>query len=226
MYYSESSTVTLTLRLFYTGRFASMPFEFKLCYKFIKKELADARFGSALAPIERGEIIPGTYCSRNYYECHRKKCQVQSANYPGIYPRNMTCSYQVRQKVVPKCKHGMILVRQNNSHKMKLKRSADEQNNTETGLQVWDKCDASKDRIVFHDGLSTEDAVLLVFCGGDWLPPVLSRGSQMLLTFHSAAQNIPLEPRELLPLLSGFELDVDTVFTDSDSFDFSRHRFE
>ncbi len=226
VYYSESSTVTLTIRLFYTGRFTAIPFEFKLRYKFIKKEEASTRFGSAAAPIERGEIIPGTYCSRNFYECYRKKCQVQSPNYPGIYPRNVTCLYQIRQKTVPKCKHGMILVRQTNKHKMKLKRSADEAlNKTEPSLRVWQNCDDTKDRIIFYDGLTTEDSILFKFCGGSWLPPVLSRGPQMLVVFHSSATSVPLQSKESTSLLKGFELDADTVFTDSDSFDFSRHRF-
>lgn len=227
LYYSESSTITLTLRLFYTGRYAATPFEFKLRYKFIKKEEAITRFGSISSPIERGEIVPGTYCGRNFYECYRKKCQIQSPNYPGIYPRNVTCLYQVRQKTVPKCKHGMILVRQTNKHKIKLKRSVEEmQNISEAGLKVWDKCDDTKDHLIFYDGLTTEDSVLLKFCGGDWLPPVLSRGPQMLVIFRSSPFNIPLQSKETFSLLKGFELDVDTVFTDSDSYDFSRHRFK
>lgn len=225
LYYSESSTITLTIRLFYTGRYSATPFEFKLRYKFVKKEEAVTRFGSISAPIERGEIVPGTYCSRNFYECYRKKCQIQSPNYPGIYPRNITCLYQIRQKTVPKCKHGMILARQTNRHKIKLKRSVEDvKNTTETGLKVWDTCDDTKDHLVFYDGLTTEDAVLLKYCGGDWLPPVLSRGPQMLVIFRSAPFNIPLQNKETFSLLKGFELDMDTVFTDSDSYDFSRHR--
>ncbi|XP_065212021.1 uncharacterized protein LOC135839758 isoform X2 [Planococcus citri] len=226
LYYSESSTITLTIRLFYTGRYSATPFEFKLRYKFIKKEEAVTRFGSISAPIERGEIVPGTYCSRNFYECYRKKCQIQSPNYPGIYPRNVTCLYQIRQKTVPKCKHGMILVRQTNRHKIKLKRSVEDvKNTTETGLKVWDTCDDTKDHLIFYDGLTTEDAVLLKYCGGEWLPPVLSRGPQMLVIFRSAPFNIPLQSKETSSLIKGFELDMDTVFTDSDSYDFSRHRF-
>lgn len=239
LYFSESSTVTLTLRLFYTGRFAGTPFEFQLRYKFVARDEASARFGAAGALIERGEIIPGTYCSRNFYECYRKKCQVQSPNYPGLYPRNVTCLYQIRQKTVPKCKHGMILVQQTNRHKMRLKRAAapgsvagvvtgaaedGEPNRTESALRVWDGCDGSRDRIVFYDGLTPEDAVLFVFCGGEWLPPVLSRGPQMLVAFYASANNVPLQTKETFSLLKGFELDADTVFTDSDSYDFSRHR--
>lgn len=46
-----------------------------------------ARFGAMEAPLERGAVSPGTYCTRTYEECHRKACRLQSPNYPGMYPR-------------------------------------------------------------------------------------------------------------------------------------------
>lgn len=85
---------------------------------------AVVRFGSVSAPLERGEVVPGTYCSRNFYECYRKRCRLQSPNYPGMYPRNVTCYLSLRQKEVPTCKHAMIVVRQENSHKMQIKVSS------------------------------------------------------------------------------------------------------
>lgn len=45
------------------------------------------RFGALEAPLERGAVSPGTYCTRTYEECHRKPCKLQSPNYPGMYPR-------------------------------------------------------------------------------------------------------------------------------------------
>ncbi|XP_017486371.1 PREDICTED: uncharacterized protein LOC108374848, partial [Rhagoletis zephyria] len=44
-----------------------------------------------------GDLIPGTYCSRIFSDCDKKACRLQSPNYPGIYPRNLTCYYAVRQ---------------------------------------------------------------------------------------------------------------------------------
>ena len=44
-----------------------------------------------------GDLIPGTYCSRIYSNCDKKLCRLQSPNYPGMYPRNLTCYYAVRQ---------------------------------------------------------------------------------------------------------------------------------
>lgn len=48
---------------------------------------ACCRFGALTAPLERGAVSPGTYCTRTYEECHRKPCRLQSPNYPGMYPR-------------------------------------------------------------------------------------------------------------------------------------------
>lgn len=44
-----------------------------------------------------GDLIPGTYCSRIYSDCNKKHCRLQSPNFPGTYPRNLTCYYAVRQ---------------------------------------------------------------------------------------------------------------------------------
>lgn len=37
--------------------------------------------------------------------------------------RNVTCYWSLRQKDIPTCKHAMISVRQEYSHKMQIKRS-------------------------------------------------------------------------------------------------------
>ena len=82
---------------------------------------AVVRYGNPSEPLERGEPVPGTYCSRIFYECSKKKCRVQSPNFPGMYPRNVTCYLNLRQKIVPTCKHAMISVKQENSYKIQIK---------------------------------------------------------------------------------------------------------
>lgn len=108
-YYSETSTVTASIRLFSAP--STVPFEFRLRYRFISRNEAITRLGQPGYSIERGSPVPGTYCSRNFYECHKKQCRVQSPNYPGDYPRNASCFITVRQKFVPTCKHAMISVK-------------------------------------------------------------------------------------------------------------------
>lgn len=48
-----------------------------------------------------GDLITGTYCSRIFSDCDRKHCRLQSPNFPGVYPRNLTCYYAVRQHEIP-----------------------------------------------------------------------------------------------------------------------------
>lgn len=46
-----------------------------------------------------GDLIGGTFCSRVFTDCNRRDCRLQSPNFPGIYPRNLTCYYAIRQQV-------------------------------------------------------------------------------------------------------------------------------
>lgn len=140
LYYSETSTITATVKLFYSPQ--STNFQFKMRYRFVSDIQvtpvpprhpsppflpgvvcfqATARYGSEAMPVHRGEVVPGTYCSRSFYDCSMKNCRIQSPNYPGMYPRNVTCSLIIRQKDVPTCKHAMIVIKQENSYKMQIK---------------------------------------------------------------------------------------------------------
>lgn len=95
--------------------------------------------------------------------------------------------------------------------------------NKTKALRTWNECAGYKDHLVFYDGPTTEDPVLVKFCGGDWLPSIASRGPEMLVAFHSSPFSVPLnniiEPDTAV---RGFELDVNVVFVDSDSLDYSR----
>uniref|UniRef100_A0A182SAQ0 CUB domain-containing protein n=1 Tax=Anopheles maculatus TaxID=74869 RepID=A0A182SAQ0_9DIPT len=83
---------------------------------------ATVGYGAPSELLELGRVTPGTYCTRQYDECYRKKCRLQSPNYPGMYPRNVTCYWTIRQKVVPTCKHAMVAISQENEHKALVKR--------------------------------------------------------------------------------------------------------
>ncbi|XP_049706597.2 uncharacterized protein LOC110375569 isoform X1 [Helicoverpa armigera] len=222
LYYSETATVTVSVKLFRARLGES--FGFRLRYKFLAQRDAVVRFGAMEAPLERGAVSPGTYCTRTYEECHRKPCRLQSPNYPGMYPRNVTCYWSLRQKDIPTCKHAMISVRQEYSHKMQIKRSISMASLNKTGrvVRAWRECTGERDRLIFYDGASTDDPVLVEYCGGDWLPRVTSRGPEMLVAFHSSPFSAPLRPPAPAAPLRGFELDVDVVFADSDSLDYAR----
>lgn len=80
------------------------------------------RYGPPSEHFELGRVTPGTYCTRQFDECYRKNCRLQSPNYPGMYPRNVTCYWTIRQKNVPTCKHAMVAVGQENEQKALVKR--------------------------------------------------------------------------------------------------------
>lgn len=122
----------------------------------------------------------------------------------------------------------MIAVRQEAAHKMHMKRSISVAglNKTARALRAWRDCTGERDHLIFYDGGSTNDPVLAKYCGGDWLPRVVSRGPDMLVAFHSSPFSIPLHSPPSHSPLRGFELDVDVIFADSDSLDFSREKCE
>ncbi|KAG8233751.1 hypothetical protein J437_LFUL003821 [Ladona fulva] len=69
------------------------------------------------APIlHLGDLIPGTFCSRLFGGCDRRICALQSPNYPGLYPRNLTCYFAVRQHRAPKGQVALIAVAQKRGH--------------------------------------------------------------------------------------------------------------
>lgn len=79
-------------------------------------------YGPPSEHFELGRVTPGTYCTRQFDECYRENCRLQSPNYPGMYPRNVTCYWTIRQKNVPTCKHAMVAVGQENEQKALVKR--------------------------------------------------------------------------------------------------------
>lgn len=75
-------------------------FDFKLAYKFLRRSEARLRYGNATVGAWRGERVPGTYCDRILNDCDLKACRIQSPNFPGVYPRNATCTYRIEHTKV------------------------------------------------------------------------------------------------------------------------------
>lgn len=59
-------------------------FEFRIRYKFLSRTEAVVRYGPNSELLELGKVTPGTYCTRQFEECYRSKCRLQSPNYPGM----------------------------------------------------------------------------------------------------------------------------------------------
>ncbi|ERL86657.1 hypothetical protein D910_04063, partial [Dendroctonus ponderosae] len=117
MYYSEAQSVTLHVQLLKLSKVENgYNFDYRMGYKFLKRRAAIVRYGGSppleysnltlptIAPEPEyylGELISGTYCSRIFSDCDKKHCRLQSPNFPGVYPRNLTCYYAVRQHEIP-----------------------------------------------------------------------------------------------------------------------------
>jgi hypothetical protein len=96
-------------------------FDFKLAYKFLRRSEARLRYGNSSVATWRGDLVPGSYCDRVLERCDARPCRIQSPNYPGVYPRNVTCYYRIEHRQIPRGKHAMLAVRQRNSHKIHIK---------------------------------------------------------------------------------------------------------
>ncbi|XP_050531689.1 uncharacterized protein LOC126900213 [Daktulosphaira vitifoliae] len=217
VYYSETKSINLTLILSkLSEQGIGYNFDFKLSYKFLKKSEAHLRYGNNTFQTWRGQMIVGSYCDRILDQCDRKPCRVQSPNYPGAYPRNVTCYYRIEQRTAPKSKRALIVVRQPNAHKIHIKDQVINYDRSQRTLRVWDQCNVIQDYLTVYDGSLATDPVLVRLCGGDVVPDIVSSGPNMLLEFHTSAYDNPFHPVPL-SYLPGFELDVEILFVDNKS---------
>lgn len=217
VYYSESNSLNLTLQLYrMSEQGLGYNFDFKLAYKFLKKSEAHLRYGNSTLQPWRGDLVPGTYCDRVLDRCDARPCRVQSPNFPGVYPRNVTCYYRIEQRGVPRGKHALLAVRQRNTHKIHIKDQIVKYDRSQRVLKVWDQCNVIQDYLTVYDGASTIDPILVRLCGGDVVPDIVSSGPNMLLEFHTSAFDNPFHPVPL-SYLPGFELEVQVIYVDARS---------
>lgn len=164
-----------------------------------------------------GDLISGTYCSRIFSDCDRKICRLQSPNFPGVYPRNLTCYYAVRQHEVPQGKHALIVVKQPNGQLISIRSQKElytnpqeqERGNNGRELKVWQQCDEVQDYVTVYDGYTTRDPVVLRFCGGGVpTPEAISSGPELLVEFTTSPFGTFLQPATAQSL-HGFQLEVE-----------------
>ncbi|XP_015605367.1 uncharacterized protein LOC107272589 [Cephus cinctus] len=217
VYYSETHSINLTLflsRLSEQG--VGYNFDFKLSYKFLRRSEAHLRYGNSSMTTWRGELVNGTYCDRVLTRCDARACRLQSPNYPGVYPRNVTCYYRVEQLRAPPGHRALLAVSQRNSHKIHIKDQVVKYDRSQRILRVWDQCNVVQDYLTVYDGGSTTDRVLVRLCGGDAVPDIVSSHNTMLLEFHTSPFDNPFHPVPL-SFLPGFELEVQVIFVDEKS---------
>ncbi|XP_023246142.1 uncharacterized protein LOC106639496 [Copidosoma floridanum] len=217
VYYSETRSINLTLYLSWLpGQGNNYNFDFKLSYKFLKRSEAHLRYGNSSMSTWRGELVNATYCDRVFTRCDQRACRLQSPNYPGVYPRNVTCYYRIEQKRAPPGHRALLAVSQRNSHKIHIKDQVNKYDTSRRTLRVWDQCNVVQDYLTVYDGGSTSDRVLVRLCGGDAVPDVVGSRDTMLLEFHTSPYDNPFHPVPL-SFLPGFELEVQVIFVDERS---------
>ncbi|KAM0732709.1 hypothetical protein ACS0PU_000870 [Formica fusca] len=165
-----------------------------------------------------GDLISGTYCSRIFTDCDRKKCRLQSPNFPGLYPRNLTCYYAVRQHEVPAGKHALIHVKQPRGQLVAVRaRPATQAEPPPRELRLWQDCDVVQDYVTVYDGYTTREPVILKFCGGgEPVPEAISSGPEILVEFTTSPYGTFLHPTPPHSL-HGFQLEVQVTFVDAES---------
>ncbi|XP_037044522.1 uncharacterized protein LOC119080330 isoform X2 [Bradysia coprophila] len=170
-----------------------------------------------------GTLIHGTYCSRIFSDCDKKVCRLQSPNYPGVYPRNLTCYYAVRQHEVPPGKHALITVRQpkGNLVWIQTQTSSTKKNEKEKftpRISTWDECSNVQDYVTIYDGYTTRDPVILKFCGGgESVPSAISSGPELLVEFTTSPFGTFVTSPSSLHSLNGFQFEVEVTFVDIQS---------
>ncbi|XP_056645743.1 uncharacterized protein LOC130450988 [Diorhabda sublineata] len=243
IYYSETKSVTVSVNLYRLSKVENgYNFDYRMEYKFLKRKSAIVRYGGRQPPsifnitepstatdpepeYYLGDLISGTYCSRIFSDCDRKHCRLQSPNFPGIYPRNLTCYYAVRQHEIPPGKHALITVRQPKGQLVSIRsQSALFGTATPSEIKVWDACNDVQDYVTIYDGYTTRDPVILKFCGGgEEVPPAVSSGHELLVEFSSSPYGTFLHPTPV-QALHGFQLEVEVTFVDIQSPSFTKQK--
>ncbi|XP_036139984.1 uncharacterized protein LOC118644124 [Monomorium pharaonis] len=172
-----------------------------------------------------GDLISGTYCSRIFTDCDRKKCRLQSPNFPGLYPRNLTCYYAVRQHEVPPGKHALIHVKQPRGQLVAVRaRPATQAEAPPRELRLWQDCDVVQDYVTVYDGYTTREPVILKFCGGgEPVPEAISSGPEILVEFTTSPYGTFLHPTPPHSL-HGFQLEVQVTFVDAESPTYAKNK--
>lgn len=160
-----------------------------------------------------GESVPGSYCNRHLYDCDQRRggCVIRSPNFPGIYPRNITCLYRISQRTIPNGLHAMIVLRQSDRHKLHIKDQAPQMEQNNRMLRSWEQCDLVQDYISVRDGKTLDAPEIARFCGGDTLPEIIASGPDMAIEFKTSPYD-SLFHNFQAPSLMGYELEINVSY--------------
>ena len=218
VYYSETSTVAVTIKLPKPDNDIDVdkPFSVRFLYKFLLAAEAVVRFGPWNRSKFLGSAGTASVCDRIFDSCDRRRCRIQSPNYPGMYPRNITCQYSIRQDTVPHGRHALVSVVQSQVGNVHIKHT-DSECDKVLYLRLDTDCDVVGDTLSIYEVQNTKRRLLLRFCGGGPVPRVTASGSEILLVFQTSPyDNMHFDASK--NSYSGFELDVGVTFVPKNSF--------
>ncbi|XP_015923375.1 uncharacterized protein [Parasteatoda tepidariorum] len=150
-----------------------------------------------------GNEVANTYCDKAFANCDRKKCIIRSPNFPGLYLRNFTCNYYIRQDYIPPGKRAHIVIYQSNEYKISVNTGSslirsDSRKLINQGIGGL-STDCAGDVVRIYDRINSEDgggrALLTEFCESGSLTDVVSSGPEMLVQLYSAPSNLLYESR-------------------------------
>ncbi|ROT67061.1 hypothetical protein C7M84_014876 [Penaeus vannamei] len=218
VYYSETDTVSVTLQAASTtqGEYFDNPLKFKIRYKFLPREQAVVRYGRGGVAKYRGEGVRNTVCSRVFQGCRARQCRLQSPNFPGLYPRNVTCYYLV--KALPPPASGftpVITLRQDNDRLVQVGRQGPVGRvSPESRLLQDNECRGPEDFLLVYDGGSMKAPLLAKLCGTATVPNITSSGPEVLVVFQTATSG---RMNHLPNLVTGFELEAHVLYINQEA---------
>ena len=180
-------------------------------YRFLRRDQAIVRYGNRRKRKFRGELVRNTACSRVFQGCRARLCKIQSPNFPGLYPRNITCYYLI--KALPSPKENLvpiIVLSQANDRMLQIgQREHASRVSPESILRQDDDCINPEDYVSVYDGGAMRSPFLTKFCGTARLTNITSSGPEMLVVFKSSPSG---QMNHLANLATGFEFNVNVLF--------------
>ena len=133
----------------------------------IKISFRHSQGGNTSRGIRRGgggKAPSSSSCARTFSDCVDRRCRLQSPNYPGIYPRNVTCTYHVhvRRADVPAGRHALVSLSQPWSARLAvLAQRVSKYGSEDVSLGLWSDCDSVGDSVTVHDGPDADAPALI-----------------------------------------------------------------
>ncbi|GFQ75400.1 uncharacterized protein TNCT_596861, partial [Trichonephila clavata] len=180
-FFSQGSNVSVMAVVPSRASIPSTSFSLYLTYRFLKRRPSMESGQMSFL----GNLVPGTFCDREFLDCHtNRRCRIRTPNFPGFYPRNVTCHFYIRHPKAPEGYTARVVLSQPNDYKISIPTGRATSTSGASFLLSTD-C-ISGDSVRIYDGPSTRSPQLLEFCGSGSLPEIISSSNELLVQIYSA----------------------------------------